>query len=94
MTTVYVLLLVACMLAMWITLMSRRYILTSVFFLLSTSNLLLLVVPRIGFSVKVVAASVGVIAASLLIGLFNYWLRRHFVNWLKRIFANRRNPHG
>jgi membrane-associated HD superfamily phosphohydrolase len=85
MTTVFVLLLVISMLIMWVALTSRRYLLASIFFLVSVANLILLVAPRVGFSTKVVLASLGVIAGSLLIGAFNYWLRRHFLSWLKAI---------
>lgn len=83
MTILFGLLLVICMLAMWIALMAGRYLLSSVFFLLSTSSLFLLIAPRLGYSFKVVLASIGVVALSLAIGAFNYWLRRYFVNWLK-----------
>jgi hypothetical protein len=68
---------------MWVALTSRRRLLASAFFLLSVASLILLVAPRLGLSTEVVVISVGVITGSLLIGAFNYWLRRHFVNGLK-----------
>lgn len=90
MTTLFGTLLVISMLMMWVTLTSRRHLLASAFFLLSVASLILLVAPSVGLSTKVVVASIGVIAGSLMIGAFNYWLRRHFVSWLKRIRDNNR----
>lgn len=43
----------------------------------------LLIAPRLGYSFTVVLASIGVVAVSLAIGAFNYWIRRYFVNWIK-----------
>lgn len=77
------LLLLVCMLAMVGTLMWRRYALFGVFFVSSVASMVLLLSPRYGFTLNVILGSTSSILAVVLIGVANYWLRRHSVDWVK-----------
>jgi hypothetical protein len=80
----------ACSLAMWVVLMGKRYGLFALFFVLSVSSFVLLVMPRAGFSLKSVLAATGVVFALVVVGGANYWLRRRSVGWSMTIWEKLR----
>lgn len=92
MTAFAALMLLACMLAMVGALMWRRYALFVLFFVLSTASMTLLLSQRYGFTLKVVMGATGSILAVVLIGVANYWLRRHSVDWVKANWNKRFKP--
>lgn len=81
MVTLQILLLVGCLMTMYLTLVSRKYVPAALAFIASTSILVLLAYPRYGLSLQVIACSAGITAAFLIIGLSNYWIRRRSVGW-------------
>lgn len=91
MTAFAALLLLICLLAMVGALMWRRYALFSLFFVMSTASMVLLLSHRYGVTPKVVLGATGGTLAVVLIGAANYWLRRHSVDWFKASWAKLRN---
>lgn len=81
MLALQILLLLACMMTMALTAMSRNYGPAFLAFVASTAILVLLAYPRYGLSATVVACSAGIVVAFLLIGLANYWVRSRVVGW-------------
>ncbi|TDZ42803.1 hypothetical protein CCUG63695_02779 [Mycobacteroides franklinii] len=90
MTVFVAILFFACSLAMWVVLVGKRYGLFALFFVLSVSSFVLLVLPRAGFSLKTVLAATGVVFALVVVGGANYWLRRRSVGWFKTIWEKLR----
>lgn len=81
MTILRAVLLIACMVTMVVTLTSKRYVSAALFFIASSASLVLLVSPRYGLSFEVVACATGAIAALVVIGLSNSWIRGRVVGW-------------
>jgi uncharacterized membrane protein YccC len=70
-----------CMIALWFSLLRKRYMLSLVFFTLSTSFMILPLSHKYGFSLKVILGSTGAVLAVVLIGALNYWIQSRVVGW-------------